>query len=199
MPTVILGSQSPRRKELLAKAGYKFDIILPEVDETIPATVTAWEAPTYLAHLKAKKVYEVIPKDTVILTADTLVICDDQIFGKPIDLFGAKQMLQALSGKVHNVVTGICLKSAHKTITTSSSVAVHFKELSEQEIQYYIENFEVLDKAGAYAIQEWIGLIGIEKIEGDYYSVMGLPIATVYSILFNEFGIQPFLTNDVIV
>lgn len=194
MKQIILGSQSPRRKELLKLANYDFEVIVADVDETIPEGMPALDAPEYLAQLKAKAVQKLSANNqAIIITADTLVICNQTIFGKPKDKAEAIYMLEQLSGNIHYVATGVCILNDEETYNYTSKVAVSFKQLSTEEINFYVNNYEVMDKAGAYAIQEWIGLIGIEKIEGDYYSVMGLPVNWIYTTLKNKLNLQPFL------
>lgn len=178
MDKIILASQSPRRKQLLAQAGYEFDVIIADVDETNPPGMPGGQVPAFLAQKKAAAI-ESHAHNAVIIAADTVVLLGDEILGKPADAANAKAMLQKLSGRMHKVVTGVCLQKGRKQDVFSVVTEVYFRPLSEQQIDHYIANYQPFDKAGSYAIQEWIGLIGIEKINGDYYNVMGLPIGTV--------------------
>jgi septum formation protein len=183
MDNLILASQSPRRQQLMEQAGYKFTVISPDVDETNPEGMQPSRVPEFLAHKKAMAIAEKYP-DHTILAADTVVllgneILGDEILGKPIDSEDAIAMLQRLSGKMHRVVTGVCILTKNKTQKFSTTTEVFFRKLSLEQIQFYITKHKPFDKAGSYAIQEWIGMIGIEKIHGDYYNVMGLPIGEV--------------------
>ena len=181
--TIILASKSPRRKELLEKAGYTVEIYLKEVEEDFPDDIKTDMVAEYLAIKKANECAEAIKEDAILLTADSVVILDDIIYGKPKDEAEAKDILRKLSGRTHKVITGVCLKSSNKTFSFSSTSLVTMDNLSEEEIQYYIENYRPYDKAGAYGIQEWIGLCKISKIEGSYANIMGLPIDMVYKNL----------------
>jgi septum formation protein len=189
---IILGSQSPRRKELLQLANIPFEVKVADVDETIPSTIPASIAAQYLAEIKNNAIFESLPtsNDTIVITADTIVIIDDEILGKPKDLADAKIMLQKLSGRTHQVITGVCIKNCDKRISGQSIVNVCFNTLTDEEIDFYLKNYKTADKAGSYAIQEWIGAIGIKKIEGDFYAVMGLPISWVYQTLKNKFNYE---------
>lgn len=187
MAHIILGSQSPRRKELLLGAGFKFDVFSPEMDETFSDSISVYEVPSYLAEMKGKLVLDKFGTEKIIITADTVVILQNKIIGKPRDLTEAKQILSQLSGKVHEVVTGVCLQFKNEKTVFSDTTKVYFNELKTTEIDYFVDNYKPLDKAGAYAIQEWIGYIGVCKIEGCFYNVMGLPIPLVYKQL-KEWG-----------
>ena len=183
MHNLILASQSPRRQQLMTEAGYTFTVVAADVDETNPAGMAGRLVPEFLAHKKAVATAGKFP-DAVILAADTVVLLGnelmgDEILGKPIDSEDAIAMLQRLSGKMHRVVTGVCILSRNKIQKFSATTEVYFRPLTLQQIQYYITKYKPFDKAGSYAIQEWIGMIGIEKIHGDYYNVMGLPIGEV--------------------
>ena len=178
MAQIILASQSPRRKQLLEAAEIDFEIQVADVDETNPPGMN----PRIDAEHLAKKKAEVIAKkntDAIIIAADTIVLIDDEILGKPKDETDAKQILQKLSGRKHEVITGVCLQNAVKQISFSVTTEVFFRTLSSEQIDHYVTNYKPMDKAGAYAIQEWIGMVGIEKINGDYYNVMGLPIGEI--------------------
>ena len=175
MKSIILASQSPRRKELLSLLDLEFTVEVKSIDEIFPKDLKTSKVAEYLAELKASA-FTNIKDDQVIITADTVVILNDTILGKPKDKAEAKEMLHRLSNRSHDVITGVCLKSAQKISTFSSSTKVYFRDLTDAEIDYYIENYKPYDKAGSYGIQEWIGAIGITKIEGSYFNVVGLPI-----------------------
>lgn len=175
MKQIILASQSPRRKELLGLLDLDFKVEVREVEEIFPNSLDSSEVAEYLANLKAAA-FTNLSDEQLIITADTVVILDQQILGKPKDRTEAIQMLRSLSNRSHNVTTGVCIKSSDKTISFSNTTKVYFKELTTSEIEYYIENYKPYDKAGSYGIQEWIGAIGITKIEGSYFNVVGLPI-----------------------
>ena len=185
---IILASNSPRRKELLAGLGIPYDVfVLQDIDESYPDTLPANEVAEYIARKKAKAYVNVnqnlstlTSHLSTILTADTIVVCDGEILGKPRDAADACAMLRKLSGKTHQVYTGYCLQTADKTVSGTVCSDVTFKELSDEEITYYVEKYNPLDKAGAYGIQEWIGYIGITGIRGSYYNVMGLPVQRIY-------------------
>jgi len=175
MKSIILASQSPRRKELLSLLDLEFTVEVKSIDEIFPKDLKTSKVAEYLAELKASA-FTNIKDDQVIITADTVVILNDTILGKPKDKAEAKEMLHRLSNRSHDVITGVCLKSAQKISTFSSSTKVYFRDLTDAEIDYYIENYKPYDKAGSYGIQEWIGAIGITKIVGSYFNVVGLPI-----------------------
>ena len=189
MYKIILASKSPRRRELLAGLGLDFEVkVIPGIDESYPHDLPAVEVPQYIAHKKATA-YRVENGDLVI-TADTLVIVGNEILGKPKDAADARRMLRLISGRKHQVVTGVCLMSAdcHRSFAVTTDVA--FKTLTDDEIDYYISRFKPFDKAGAYGIQEWIGYIGVTSIHGSYYNVMGLPVQRIYQELVNTFGVR---------
>lgn len=173
---IILASKSPRRKELLAHIVPNFVLKTKEVEEVYPEDLDVKEVAAYLAKLKADAFNEDLKENDVVITSDTTVVLENTIYGKPEDRQDAIKILQALSGKSHEVITGVCLKSKHKKEVFSCATKVFFKTLSLEEIEYYVDTFKPYDKAGAYAIQEWIGFIGIEKIEGDYNNIVGLPL-----------------------
>ena len=181
---IILASQSPRRQYLLKDLGLDFEIIVPDVREDYPGGMHPEEIAVYLAELKANAfdLSGIDPK-TVIITADTIVSVGDEVLGKPSDARHAAEMLKKLSGRMHEVITAVCLRSPGKKRTFHVVSSVYFKELSDPEISYYIENFSPFDKAGSYGVQEWIGYIGISKIEGSYFNVMGLPVKELYEEL----------------
>ena len=184
MKNIILASKSPRRKELLELLDLNFTVEVPEVDEVFPESLDVTKVAEYLANLKADA-FTNIPTDTVVITADTVVILDEQILGKPKNKTEATKMLHSLSNRSHKVMTGVCIKSKDKTVSFSNTTKVFFKELSFSEIEHYIENYKPFDKAGSYGIQEWIGAIGITKIEGSYFNVVGLPIHELNKQLAN--------------
>jgi septum formation protein len=183
---LILASQSPRRKQLLEMAEHEFTVVVSEVDEIVPANMSPLLVPQHLAREKAITVHGLHP-DATIIGADTIVLLDDEILGKPADAADAVRMLQQLSGKKHLVITGVCIKNKLHESVFSVTTEVYFRPLTENQILHYVENYRPLDKAGAYAIQEWLGAIGIEKIIGDYYNVMGLPIGEVVRVLGEQF------------
>ena len=182
MPTYILASQSPRRQQLLAEMGISFSVQQADIDETPPADINVYEVPQLLAQKKAEKIAST-QQEAIIIAADTVVIIDHIILNKPKDREDAKKMLQLLSGTMHEVVTGVCVHKKDAINIFSVITKVYFKPLSETVIDFYIDTYKPFDKAGAYGIQDWIGIIGIEKIEGDYYNVMGLPTAKLYDYL----------------
>lgn len=180
---IILASNSPRRKELLAHVVPSFIVKTKEVVEIYPDTLKKDSVAEYLANLKASVFEGEIKENEIYITADTIVLLGDTIFGKPKDKEDAIEILQQLSGKKHQVITGVCFKSSHTEETFSHTTEVVFKELSLAEITHYIDKYKPYDKAGAYAIQEWIGFIGVEKINGDYNNIVGLPVQEMYSRL----------------
>lgn len=181
---IALASKSPRRQQLLQEAGFNFRIILPNIEENYPSNLTPQEVPSFLS---AKKAYAAIPlanPHEVILAADSIVILDGEIFEKPVDRTQAITILETLSGKTHQVITGVTLLAQNgKEITFSSLTNVSMEPLTAQEIDYYIDHYNPFDKAGAYGIQEWIGHCKISKIDGSYLNVMGLPVDLVYKNL----------------
>lgn len=189
MKKIILSSNSPRRKELLAGLDLPFEVkVLSGIDESYPEGLPVEEIPKYIAKQKAAA-YQ-IADDEIVITADTVVVLDENILGKPAHEEEAKEMLQTLSGKTHRVVTGVCLTSSDKQRMFSVVSEVTFKELSDQEIDYYIQHYRPFDKAGAYGIQEWIGYVGVTSLKGSYFNVMGLPVQRIYEELIREFGVK---------
>ncbi len=181
---LILASNSPRRKELLAGLGVDFDVkVLDGIDESYPDTLKTYEVAEYISQKKAAAYLEKITDDELVITADTVVICDDEIMGKPKDAQDAHRMLRALSGRGHQVTTGVCLSTKKTQRHFSVTTEVSFKYLSDEEIDFYIQNYKPFDKAGAYGIQEWIGYIGCTGLRGSYYNVMGLPVQRIYEEL----------------
>lgn len=177
---IILASKSPRRRHLLQQAGFNFEVRTREIDETFPPELPLEEVAAFLAQKKAEAVRDFLTGEEIILTADSVVALNGQFYGKPEDLADAARMLRALSGRMHQVFTGVCLLSAHREVVFTGESRVYFYPLSDEEIDYYVHNYEVLDKAGSYAVQEWIGLCCIERIEGSYSNIMGLPMELVY-------------------
>ena len=182
MKKIVLSSNSPRRKELLGELGIDFEVrVIVGIDETYPKELSVEEVPQYIAREKAR-VY-IVGKDEVLLTADTVVVLGNEIMGKPHDEADAMRMLRQLSGKTHQVITGVCLTTNDKQVTFADVTDVSFADLTDEEIKYYVDNFRPLDKAGAYGIQEWIGLAGVTGIKGSYFNVVGLPVHRVYAEL----------------
>ncbi len=182
---IILASQSLRRKQLLSELGYKFTQTSKDLDESFPSDLPINEVAEYLANKKAKGFKEDLKENDLLITSDTTVCLENEILNKAANPEEAKVMLQKISGKAHEVITGVCLSSLSKSISFSGTTKVYFKELSKDEIDFYIENFKPFDKAGAYGIQEWIGFIGVEKIEGSYFNVMGLPVKLLHATIEN--------------
>jgi len=180
---IILASKSPRRKELLGGLDLPFEVIIHEIDEIFPDGLPMEEIPVYLAKLKAEPFYDELRNDTLVITADTIVWIDGVVLGKPNDYEHAAEMLRQLSGKKHVVVTGVCITTKEKQVAFSASTDVYFKNLTDSEIDYYLKNYHPYDKAGSYGVQEWIGYIAIERIEGSYFNVMGLPVQRLYEEL----------------
>jgi septum formation protein len=183
---LILASKSPRRKQILENAGFSFIVKEKEIEEIYPLDLPIQDIPTYLSELKANAFKDEL-KNEIVLTADTIVRIENQALGKPKTQEEAIEMLHLLSGKKHEVITGITLVSKENKTTLSDVTEVYFKKLTSIEIDYYVHIFKPLDKAGAYGIQEWIGYIGIKKIVGSYWNVMGLPIHKVYQLLEKYF------------
>lgn len=181
---LLLASASPRRRELLGLIG--IDVVsvpLHEVDESFPSTLSSEEVPEYISRKKASAYSSKLRADEVLVTADTVVINNGSVLGKPADAHDAAHMLASLSGHTHMVVTGVTLVTSSASVSFSDITYVEFADLSAEEIAYYIDNYRPFDKAGAYGIQEWIGYIGVKGIRGDYYNVMGLPLRKLYEHL----------------
>ncbi len=186
---IILSSNSPRRKELLAGLGVDFEVrVLKGVDERYPDDIPLNEVPLYIAIEKASAY--TVAKDELVVTADTVVIVDNEILGKPKDRAEAYGMLRKISGKTHQVVTGVCLTTIDDQRSFTVTTDVEFKELSDNEIYYYIDKYRPFDKAGAYGIQEWIGYVGVLSLKGSYYNVMGLPVQRIYEEFTSYFGLD---------
>jgi len=182
---IILASKSPRRQDLLKGLGFEFEIRTKEVEEHYPSHLKREDVALFLSELKADAFKNELSNNEILITSDTIVCIDDEILGKPEGEKGAIKMLQQLSGKKHEVITAVTLCSAQKKKSFFVTTAVYFKVLTNREIEYYVANFQPYDKAGSYGIQEWIGYIGIEKIEGSYFNVMGLPTHQLYEQLLN--------------
>ncbi len=181
---LILASQSPRRRQLLSDCGLEYELAERyEVEELFPATMEADEVPVYLSRLKSEGYPAELAENDILLTADTVVIVDRQILGKPADEAEAYAMLRTLSGRAHRVTTGVTLRSKDRTESFAVQSDVYFRALTDEEIDYYVERYRPMDKAGSYGIQEWIGYVGIERIDGSFYNVMGLPVQRVYAAL----------------
>lgn len=182
---IILASQSPRRHELMRGLDIPFEVVTKPVSEDFDPTTMADEVPVYLAQKKIEAWADELRNTDglLILTADTVVILDGHIIGKPENKEEAANMLQRLSGKTHKVVTGVCISSMEKSIAFSDTTLVTFKSLSQDEINYYLDKYEPYDKAGSYGVQEWIGYIGVTHMDGSYFNVMGLPVHKVYNAL----------------
>ncbi|MDP4206961.1 MAG: Maf family nucleotide pyrophosphatase [Bacteroidota bacterium] len=173
---IILASQSPRRQELLEGLGMQFTTEIIDVDEVFPDSLDKDEIPVFLAELKAQPFKKAIDEKTLVITADTIVWVDGEVMGKPLDYEHAFDMLMKLSGRVHKVITGVCLTTKEKQRSFFVETSVWFKPLASDEIDYYLKNYKPYDKAGAYGIQEWIGYVGISRIEGSYFNVVGMPV-----------------------
>jgi len=180
---IILASKSPRRKQLLGELGIKFRVKSMDIPEDIPEGMGMSEIPIYLAELKANAFIPHLKANQLVITDDTIVWLNGQVLNKPADYANGFRMLRALSGEKHKVLTGICLLSTEKKVSFYASTDVWFKELSDEEIDYYLQNYRPYDKAGGYGIQEWIGYIGIHHIEGSFFNVMGLPVQSLYEHL----------------
>ncbi len=188
MSKIILASQSPRRKQLLEWAEIDFDIIVPSTDESYPGDTPIEKVATCIARQKALAVqkdgrYQSLPTPLPILAADTVVVCDNRIIGKPRDESEAKATLSLLSGKKHEVITGVSILTEDRELSFEDRTEVWFYPLTPPQIEFYIKKYKPYDKAGAYAIQEWIGVVGIQRINGDFYNVMGLPVSRVIRLL----------------
>ena len=181
----ILASKSPRRQELLHSLGISFKVITNDQEENYPDNLYREEIPVFLAELKSKSYIKKLKENDLLITADTIVWINGEVLGKPANQKEAVNTLQKLSGREHQVISGVCLTSVHKQKSFFSISNVMFKELSLSEIEYYVSEYKPFDKAGAYGIQEWIGYIGITHIEGSFYNVMGLPVQQLYNEIQN--------------
>jgi len=186
-----LASNSPRRKELLAGIGIDFEVrVLQGIDESYPADLPIQDTAEYISRKKAAAYREQLADDELVITADTIVVLDDEVMGKPADEQEASSMLHKLSGRTHQVITGVTLTTKERQQSFSVLTDVTFKQLSDEEIDYYITHYHPMDKAGAYGIQEWIGYIGVTGLSGSYFNVMGLPVQRIYEAL-KTYGVSP--------
>ena len=188
---VILASNSPRRKELLAGLDVDFSVrVIPDIDESYPSDLPTQQIAEYISKKKAHAYQQQMAPDELVITADTVVILGQQVMGKPKNANEACDMLRQLSGQTHQVITGVTLTTIERTMSFSVETDVTFKTLSDDEISYYVEKYRPFDKAGAYGIQEWIGHIGVTALKGSFYNVMGLPVQRIYEALKTFGGIQ---------
>lgn len=191
---LVLASNSPRRKELLRGLGIDFEVrLIRDIDESFPAALPVSDVAVHISKAKATAYLDTMAENEVVLTADTVVVCDGQILGKPQDAEDARRMLGLLSGKSHEVITGVTLSTLQWQRSFAVTTVVWFKELTADEIGFYVDSYRPFDKAGAYGIQEWIGYIGVQRIEGSYFNVMGLPVQRIYEELKDCFDfLHPF-------
>ena len=181
---IILASNSPRRRELLSGLGVDYEVkIVPGIDETYPESLNGEEIPVYIAKEKANAYRASLQPDELVITADTIVYVDGMVLGKPVDEADACRMLRMLSGRTHQVITGVCLTTVDFQKSFASVTEVTFDTLSDEEIGYYVEKYRPMDKAGSYGVQEWIGFVGVTGLKGSYYNVMGLPVQRLYKEL----------------
>lgn len=191
MVKLILASNSPRRRELLGGLGLDFEVrVLQGIDESYPADLREGDIPLFISRAKAQAYLSTLSEDELLITADTIVWLDGEVLEKPKDEADACRMLRELSGKTHQVFTGVCLTTKEKQVAFSCRTDVTFARLDEEEIQHYVNTYRPLDKAGAYGVQEWIGFIGVERVEGSYFNVVGLPVQRLYQALKQNFNIQ---------
>ena len=197
MKKIILASNSPRRRELLAGLDIQFEVkVLDGIDESYPQDLPADEVAIYISKAKAEAYKAVIADSELVITADTVVVLGDKVLGKPSNREEAFDMLKALSGKTHRVITGACLTTQQEQRSLSVVSEVTFKTLADWEINYYIDNYRPYDKAGAYGIQEWIGYIGVTALRGSYFNVMGLPVQRIYQELLSMEGKDGLIRDD---
>jgi septum formation protein len=180
---IILASRSPRRQQMLKELGLKFEIVIKEYDEVYPEGLNGEEIARYISFAKAALFKNELSEKEIVITADTIVWCNNQVLGKPTDRQDAVRILNEISGNTHEVITGVSFRSRTKDVTFSDSTRVTFEKISEEEISYYIDNFKPYDKAGAYGIQEWIGIVACSHIDGSYFNVVGLPVQKLYNEL----------------
>jgi septum formation protein len=181
---IILASNSPRRKQLLAGLDIDFSVrVLPDIDESYPPSLPVEQTAEYIAAKKAAAYRQSMAADELVITADTIVVLENEVLGKPHDEGEALSMLRKLSGKTHQVITGVCLTTLAKQRRFSVKTDVTFKQFQEEELDYYVRKYKPMDKAGAYGIQEWIGYVGVTSLNGSYFNVMGLPVQRIYSEL----------------
>ncbi|MBU4538858.1 MAG: Maf family nucleotide pyrophosphatase [Weeksellaceae bacterium] len=179
---ILLASNSPRRKELLTSLGFDFEVVSLDCEEVYPEDLEVEKIAEYLSELKANA-FRSLEKDEVLITADTIVAIENEVLGKPKDELHAKEMLKKLSGKTHEVFTGITIRNSEKSISRTDVAHVEIDEVTDEEIDFYVNHYKPFDKAGSYGVQEWFGMAKIKKIEGSYYTVMGLPTHLVYTVL----------------
>ena len=185
---IILASNSPRRRELLSGLDLDYEVkVLPDIEEAYPEDLPTEEIPLYIAAEKAAAYQTLMAANDLIITADTVVVLGDEVLGKPVDADDARRMLRELSGKTHQVMTGVCLMTLERKRCFTVTTDVTFKVLTDKEINYYVDTYQPLDKAGAYGIQEWIGYIGVTGLNGSYYNVMGLPVQRIYQELTKHY------------
>ena len=181
---IILASNSPRRKELLSGLGIDFEVrVIPDIDESYPHDLPVEDVASFIASKKAEAYRNSMGCDEIVITADTVVVAKGEVLGKPCDAGDARAMLRKISGCTHQVITGVCIVSAERKQSFSVKTEVEFKNLSDEEIDYYVSTYKPFDKAGAYGIQEWIGFIGVTRLSGSYFNVMGLPVQRIYGEL----------------
>ena len=186
---LILSSNSPRRKELLAGLDLPFEVrVIKGIDESFPDDLPTDKIAEFVS--KKKAAAYAVAEDEIVITADTIVVLDGEVLGKPCDLDDATAMLRRLSGRTHRVITGVTLKNEVKQTSFSVVSEVTFKSLSDDEISYYVHRYQPLDKAGAYGIQEWIGYVGVTSLSGSYFNVVGFPVQRIYEVLRKEFGVK---------
>jgi len=181
---IILASNSPRRRELLAGLDIPFEVrVIPDIDERYPDDLTGGDIPLYISRAKAEAYRPMLQKDDLVITADTIVWADQTVLGKPADEAEARRMLRVLSGRTHQVFTGVALTTAERQTSFVCGTDVTFDHLTDEEIDYYVQHYRPFDKAGAYGVQEWIGFVGVTRLEGSYFNVMGLPVQRLYKAL----------------
>jgi septum formation protein len=185
---IILASRSPRRQQLLRKLGLKFDVIIRDYEEIYPEGLIGEEIARFVAYEKAASFKNELSDDEIVIAADTIVWCNNKVMGKPVDHQDAIRILKEISGNTHEVITGVSIRSQSKEFTFSDSTNVSFEALTDEEISYYINKYKPYDKAGAYGIQEWIGIIACNHIDGSYFNVVGLPVQRLYKELQNFIG-----------
>ena len=194
---IILASNSPRRRELLAGLGIEFEVrVLQGIDESYPDGTPVEEIPLCIAEKKARAYQGLLTDRQLVITADTVVVLGQEVLGKPVDRADACRMLRLLSGKTHQVITGVCLTTTREQRRLSVVSDVTFKSLTEEEISYYVDHYRPYDKAGAYGIQEWIGYIGVTRLSGSYFNVVGFPVQRVYQELVQMCGTDMFIRGD---
>lgn len=183
MKKIILASKSPRRSFLMREAGFEFEVRTREIDESFPPEMPVDNVAEFIAKKKADGVMDFIENEEVIITSDTVVILNNKIYGKPKDKADASKMLREISGTMHRVITGVCIRSRAREVAFSDVAEVYINDMTDEEIDYYIEQCQPFDKAGSYGIQEWLGYVKVARIDGSYATVMGLPVHRVYEVL----------------